>query len=246
MSDERPIFPGTRWSLVGRAGAGNAAQPAAVGEIIRLYAPALRAHLVQSMRVPPDRADDLLQSFLTDKVLEQSLVGHADPARGRFRTFLLTALERFAIDQHRHATREKRSPKGEVFDVDEQRDSLVSPHELAPCEAFDLAWAKEAVGEAVDRMRAECERAKHPNLWAVFEARYLRPATEDVDPEPHESLAKRLNLDSAQQAANLLITAKRAFTRIFRSVVSRYTSDESEVGNETRELWAIFSRRRRS
>jgi RNA polymerase sigma-70 factor (ECF subfamily) len=236
-------FPTTRWTLVGRAGSGDGQQrPLAIEEIVRLYAPALRAHLVQSMRLKPDRADDLLQSFLTDKVLQQRLVGSADRSRGRFRTFLLTALERFVIDQHRYDAAAKRAPGGEIFDVDDQRDSLASSRAQQPADAFDLAWAREVLGEVLARMKDEC--AKRPELWAVFEARYLKPAAENVEPESHESLAQRLKLKSADQASNLLITAKRMFTRIFKSVVARYAADEDEARDEVRDLWEIFSRAR--
>jgi len=237
-------FPGTRWSLVGRAGSGDAAaQPAAIGEIIRLYAPALRAHLIQSMRIDEHRADDLVQGFLADKVLEQRLVGLADPKRGRFRTFLLTALERFIIDEHRHDSAVKRAPKGEVFDVDDQRDSLVAERVREPSDAFDLVWAREVLGEVIERLRLECERSQRPNLWAVFDARYLRPRPRTSSPSPRFARSAA-QARIPQQAANLLITAKRMFTRIFKAVVSRYAANENEVRQEIRDLWTIFSRRR--
>src|SRR4051794_5996653 len=110
-SDAPAPFPATRWSLVGRAGKTDAvAQPIAIAEIARMYSPALRAHLLQSLYYDEHRADDLLQGFLADKVLEQRLIGHADPQRGRFRTFLLAALDRYVVDQHRHGAARKRSP----------------------------------------------------------------------------------------------------------------------------------------
>src|SRR5262245_45839466 len=92
-------FPTTRWSLVGRAaGRGVENGKLALGELIEIYLPALGAHLTRSLRIEPNQADDLLQSFLSDKVCEQNMVALADRGRGKFRTFLLTALERFAID----------------------------------------------------------------------------------------------------------------------------------------------------
>ena len=68
-----------------------------------------------------------------------------------------------------------------------------------------------------------------------------RVRAEDVQPEPHESIAIRLKLDSPHQAGNLLTTAKRMFTRIFKSVVARYAADEKETRDEVSELWRIFS-----
>src|SRR5689334_5139553 len=92
-------FPTTRWSLVRRAKLRDSFdQPVAMDEIARLYSRALRAHLLQRTHGDVHRADDLLQGFLADKVLEQRLIDRADPNRGRFRTFLLGAMDKYLVD----------------------------------------------------------------------------------------------------------------------------------------------------
>lgn len=235
------IFPATRWTLVARAvGPDGTAQPLALAELVRLYAPALRAHLLQNLRYDEHRADDLLQGFLADKVLEQRLIGHADPQRGRFRTFLLSALDRYVVDEHRRDSARKRAPKNEVFDIDDHRDSPSVAGEGGP-DAFDVAWAREVLAEVLGGMQQHCEQTGRADLWDVFVVRYLKPALENVEPEPHESIADRLKLESPHQAGNLLTTAKRMFTRMFKSVVARYAADEKETRDEVTELWRIFS-----
>lgn len=238
-------FPTTHWSLVGRAalragvGPGDAARTA-LGELVRIYLPALRAHLVGAMRIDPHRADDLLQGFLTDKVLEQNMIALADPNRGKFRTFLLTALERFVIDTHRHESARKRAPGSKLLDVDEAIERITTNRN--PSDAFDRAWANEVLAEVMRRMRAECQSSNRAHLWAIFEARMLLPIADGTPPPSHEDLARRLKLDSPTQSANALGSAKRLFTRNFREVVGEYAADESEVDSEIRELWEIFSR----
>src|SRR4051812_38640775 len=102
MSDGRPEglatasgFPMTQWSLVARAGQPPAEARAALDVLLRRYAPALRAHLLLDRRMSGDRskAEDVLQGFVADKVLERNLIALADRERGRFRTFLLAALD---------------------------------------------------------------------------------------------------------------------------------------------------------
>ena len=65
-------FPVTQWSLVDRArrkdGSGF---HEALTVLLRRYLPALRAHLVIEKRMPLQRAEDLLQGFVTDKIIEQ-------------------------------------------------------------------------------------------------------------------------------------------------------------------------------
>ncbi len=237
----RHRFPVTRWTLVGRAGgADGESRPVAIAEIVRLYAPALKAHLLHAAKYDEHRAEDLLQGFLTEKVLEQRLIGYADPKRGRFRSFLLTALDRYVIDEHRRAAAKKRSPREAVQDISEHLDTLANRTVAENDSAFDLAWAREVVDEVLTTMRLQCQETGRQDLWEVFEVRYLKPATENVEPEPHESIAQRLKLESAHQAGNLLTTAKRMFTRLFKSVVSRYAADENEVRAEVSELSRIF------
>jgi RNA polymerase sigma-70 factor (ECF subfamily) len=244
-SQREPVmFPATRWSLVGRAGSADGdGRPIAIAQLVRMYAPALRAHLLQSLRYDEHRADDLLQGFLADKVLEQHLIGHADATRGRFRTFLLAALDRYVIDQHRFNAARKRAPRGDVHDIDDHRDTLASRGDAgaSPTHAFDLAWAREVLGEVLDTMRAQCEQTDRADLWSVFDVRYLKPARDGDVPEPYESIAKRLKLESPHHAANLLITAKRMYTRLFLAVVSRYAATQDEARGEVKELWRIFA-----
>src|ERR1700677_2779450 len=82
-------FPVTRWSLVVRAADTDAGiKRIALTELLEKYLPALRSYLRLSKRLDADRADDLLQSFLASKVLDEDLIERADQRRGKFRTFL--------------------------------------------------------------------------------------------------------------------------------------------------------------
>ena len=103
-------FMTTHWSLVERAGRdGGAATKDALAALLRQYLPALRSHLVVHKRISSHDADDLLQGFLAGKVIERDLVGQADRSRGKFRTFLLTALDRYVLNENRNRQAAKRN-----------------------------------------------------------------------------------------------------------------------------------------
>ena len=92
--DQQERFPTTAWSLVAEAGQEDAgAKRDALDRLLRRYLPALRAHLIYRRRFAPERADDLVQEFVADKIVEKDLIARADQQLGKFRTFLLTALE---------------------------------------------------------------------------------------------------------------------------------------------------------
>src|SRR5687767_4813885 len=85
-------FPTTHWSVLERAGDDDeAVRRQALLELLRDYVPALRSYLVHAKRMAPDRADDLLQQFLADKVLEEDLMPKAQREKGKFRSFLRAA-----------------------------------------------------------------------------------------------------------------------------------------------------------
>ena len=77
---------------------------------MRQYLPALKAHLLFKRTVPRDRVEDILQGFVVDKVVEHHLLSRATRKKGKFRTFLLTVLDRYVIDQQRRENAQRRRP----------------------------------------------------------------------------------------------------------------------------------------
>jgi hypothetical protein len=232
-------FPSTQWSLVGRAGhITGTRRREALGTLLHRYMPAMRTHLVLARRMSPDQADDLVQGFVTDKIIEQNLLAQAEQARGQFRSFLLVALNRYVIGQYRHDTAQKRSPSGPMLDIADQHD--VSAADAEPSWQFTLAWAREVIEQVRRRMETHCRQINRPDLWLVFTERVLRPAA-DNDARPHERIAGDLQLQSAKAASNLLITAKRLFARVLRLIVSEYVSDQRAIDEEIEDLMRILS-----
>ena len=87
-------FPSTRWSLIFSAhDQDSVPRREALGELLRLYLPALRAHLLYRRNIQRQRTEDFLQGFVADQILQRDLLSKADAARGRFRSFLLRSLE---------------------------------------------------------------------------------------------------------------------------------------------------------
>jgi hypothetical protein len=90
-------------------------------------------------------------------------------------------------------------------------------------------------------MRDECDAKGRADLWRVFECRVLGFMTGQA-PVPYEQLVGECRLASPSRAANLLVTAKRMFTRILREVIGDTVGSEEEADEEIRELKAALSR----
>jgi hypothetical protein len=85
-------FQTTRWSLIARSrDIDPALRRQALDELLRRYCPALLAHLVRNKQMDVHSAEDLLQGFISDKILERDLLAQAGPGKGRFRSLLLAS-----------------------------------------------------------------------------------------------------------------------------------------------------------
>jgi DNA-directed RNA polymerase specialized sigma24 family protein len=228
-------FPSTKWSLIlCAAGAGDEERRAALDALLRRYLPALRAHLLIRKVAPREQVDDLLQGFVADKVVGRDLVARVRREKGKFRTFVAVALDRYVVSELRRQRSGVRRPAGgAVVPLGDNDPVDPSPPDHR---AFNIAWAAEVVAEARRRMRAECEASGRQDVWTVFVERVIGPALDDAEPTPYAELARRLGMSSDSQAMNLLVTGKRAFARALRSVVGEYVGDEALVDEEVSTL----------
>lgn len=238
-SADAKAFPPTNWSEVRRA-----AHPSqvwgeeALAALLSRYRPALKAHLMFAKRFSPEHAEDLLHDFIADKVLRHSLLAGSDSGRGRFRTYLLTALDRYAVSAYRRDAAQKRAPEGGFVEL-EDFDVPVGSAEQSS--AGDVEWARQVIAEALQRAQIECEATGRANSWSMFEARVVGPLLHGEPPPIYEKLVEQLGFQSPLQASNALTTAKRIFSRTLREVVAEYVESEEAVETELHELRAILS-----
>jgi RNA polymerase sigma-70 factor (ECF subfamily) len=106
----------------------------------------------------PEDARDLTQSFFAH-LLGRDLVKRADPARGRFRSYLLGSLKRFVGDELDRAQARKRGGGIEFVPIDlvlaESRYGLEPASEAVPEAAYDRAWALAVLDRSLGRLREE-------------------------------------------------------------------------------------------
>jgi DNA-directed RNA polymerase specialized sigma24 family protein len=244
MTDEQSRdgqpFPPTQWSLIDRAGAGDGTSASnALDELLRRYWPALKAHLILARRIHPDEAEDLVQGFITSKILEKNLIGRADRQRGRFRALLITALDRYVISVRRAASAKRRSGGRPAADPG-LLEKCPAP-ERADYPEFDTAWAREVLKQTLAAMEADCRLSGRQDVWGVFESRILRPILGEGPPVDYGELVKAFDFSSPTQAANALVTAKRLFQRKLRSVIQVYAQTGTEVDEEIQDLWRALA-----
>lgn len=237
---EQPArFPTTAWSLVARAGNEGETRREALGQLLSRYLPALRAHLVYRRGFQSAVADDMVQEFVAGKIVEKDLIARADQDLGKFRTFLLTALDRFVSNQLRDQRAKKRSPQQSLVSIGDRQDAVYD--EGGPSDVFDVAWARGVIQQALERVRQECAASGREELWGVFECRVVGPTLEGAKPPSYRELVERFKFRTPTQASNALTTAKRMYARALRSVVAEYAADSREIDSEIADLQRILS-----
>ena len=235
------LWPTTHWSQVGEAGQGGVEERCrALTSLVKVYLPVLRRHLLYRRHVDCSQVDDVLQDFLTSKILENDILRLAVEGKGRFRNFLATALNRFVVSRFRMQNAAKRRA------IHHGSLEAVDPGELASgitySDAFDWVWARQVLGRAIRHMRVQCSKPSRRQIWGVFRGRLLLPTFHNVPPVPFKDLADDLRLDSPKVAANLLTTANQIFANSLRSVISAYDNGTADVESELCDLRQILSR----
>lgn len=238
-------FQSTIWSLV--LGAGRGGDRAHLEQLLRSYWSPVYAFIRRQGYTGHD-ASDLTQDFLTQVVLSRDLIGRADPAKGRFRSFLKQALRNFLIDQHRLGKAHKGRQSGQggpgapVHLDAEQHLALNTEHATPPSDdSFDRAWAAAVVEITLTRLEDACLADGLEAHWTAFNLNVLGPALRRTTALPLADLARRIRAADEAQASNMLQTMKRRFRRTLREVIAETVSDPAQIEDELGQLRAYFN-----
>ena len=231
-------FRTTQWSLVIAAGDDrNPRFHQALSDLCESYWYPVYAY-VRRRGGDADSAQDLTQGFFSS-LLERNTLAAADRERGRFRSFLLTALKFYLADEHDRATAKKRGAGVVAMSLDlegaEERYRLEAEPDDTPDRAYERRWALEVLDLTHRRLRTEIERSAHPER-AQRLARYL---TGDGDEAGYREVAEELGMtESAVKVA--VHRLRKRFGALLREEVERTVGDPGETEGELRFLLAAL------
>ena len=179
-------------------------------------------------------AEDLTQGFFAH-LLEKRSYAAADPDRGRFRAFLVTALKNFV---HNARDREKALKRGggvKLIELDagkgEERYALAAGEQLDESALFDREWALSVVNQALDRLQKEYVAEGRE---ALFE--HLRNGLVPSGPQRSQAeLALSLNL-SEEAVKSALQRLRKRYRWLLRDEIAHTTVRAQDVDAEIRYL----------
>lgn len=240
-SDGPRAFPPTRWSLVLAAREGPTTEAAdALEAVCRAYWYPLYAYARRCGNAPHD-AQDLTQEFFR-LLLEKRWLDQADRAKGRLRTFLITALKHYMTKEWRHRTAQKRGGGQACLPIDtafaESRYAAApGDASTAADELFDRQWALTLLQLALARLEAEYTRAGRADDFAVLKP-FLAVSHAALDPR---AAAAQLGITEGHARVAVHRLRKR-FRELYREEIAQTLPDATDLDAELRHLATALAR----
>jgi RNA polymerase sigma-70 factor (ECF subfamily) len=226
-------FLTTHWPLVKEAGSSkDEKNRALVGLLLDRYWKPVYCYIRRKGH-NNERAKDLTQGFFHEVVLRQQLIEKADAAKGRFRSLILIALDRYLGDVRERENAQKRIPKGQLVSLD-----VCEPPELpqsisgsVPEHAFDYAWVSVLLEQALEKVERQCQEEGKDIHWNIFCDRVLHPIMDRGSPPPLKEIVAKYGIQGETKASNMIVTIKRRLqTALKQCLRESVTSDEFVMG----------------
>jgi RNA polymerase sigma-70 factor (ECF subfamily) len=186
----------------------------------------------------PEDAQDLTQEFFA-RFLEKQYVHLADPARGKFRSFLLTALKHFLTNEWVRTRRQKRGGGQPVLAWDQQtaeyRYQREPVDELTPEKIIEKRWAVTLLEQVLAHLREEQVAAGHGPIFEAIKAVLWG----EQGLVAYAQLGAQLGLTEA--AVKVAVhRLRRRYRELLRAEIARTVGSVGEVDEELRDLMAVL------
>jgi len=235
-------FLTTHWSLIEEVGQGDDQKNRAlIGLLLEKYWRPVYCYL-RRKGYDNESAKDLTQGFIQEIVIGHTLIQKADRAKGRFRTFLLTALDRYLINVKDAEAAQKRIPQHRLVSLDWVVPSDLSGAvtELSPEDSFHCAWVSSLLERILSEVQAKCLEQGKTVHWAAFHDRILEPAVEGTTAPSMNEICRRHGIENPVKASNMIVTVKRMMQTVFMEGLRQSVSSEEEVQEELQEIRRFF------
>jgi RNA polymerase sigma-70 factor (ECF subfamily) len=187
----------------------------------------------------PDDAQDLTQEFLTQLIAKNS-IQRADRTKGKFRTFLLAALDHFLAREWTRAHRQKRGGQFAFLSLEQERPEeryrLEPADQTTPEKNFERQWALTLLSRAMGALQKECEASGKGALFA--EVRRLLSGEREAG--AYGAISRRLALSETTVRVGLH-RLRRRYGELLRAELADTLSGTEEVEEEMRYLMRVLS-----
>lgn len=231
-------FAPTSWTDVLAAQRGGSAEAsAALEKLCCTYWYPLYAYL-RRKGYDAHKAQDLNQEFFY-RLLKENYLGAVDRRRGKFRSFLLAALNHFVSNQRDYERAAKRGGGQTLISLDdvdaENRYKLEPASGLSPEKIFERNWFLTLFEQALARLREEQAAAGRAELFDQLKLFVV----EDAEPGDYNQAAARVNMTPNAVAVTIHRWRER-YKKLVHEEVVRTVADPAEIEDELRRFFAVL------
>lgn len=236
----RAYFQSTLWSIVLRAkDPCSQDRREALQKLIETYWKPLYS-FVRRKGNGIEESKDITQGFFCE-LLSKDTLKYLDRGRGRFRTFLLLALEHYMADAHDRSRAQKRGGGRPLLSLDfqgaEEEVSRRLETGVDPDRELKRDWAVRVMSQAMEALRASFEGSGRSGEFETFKGHLRSTHPEGVS---YEEMAKTLGI-SVEDVRNRVRGARTRYREAILDVIRAYSNSEEETQDELRELLTSFS-----
>lgn len=214
--------------------------PRALEDLCRAYWLPLYAY-VRRRGYGIEDAQDLTQAFFA-RLLEREWLTAADQEKGRFRTFLLTAMERFLANEWDKAHAQKRGG-GQIIlpiqlDAAETRYGVEPADSRTPEETFQYRWAVTLLDQVLKTLESEHAARGQQLLFST-----LKPClVGERSAQPYADLAPKLGM--SETALKVAVhRLRQRYRELLRAEIADTVMSETEVDAEMKHLFSVLTQR---
>jgi hypothetical protein len=239
MGGVQEAFLTTHWSLVDKIDTSddNDKNRALVGLLLKLYWKPVYCYL-RHKGYDNEQAKDLTQGFFYEVVLGRQLIEKAERSKGRFRSYLLVALNNYIATVHNAQTAQKRMPEGGLvsFDMTDPPNFSRVVGNFTPEESFDYVWVSALLEQVLEDVENTCYQDGKTVHWHVFRERVLEPIMEGGDPPSLSEICHKYGIESSRVASNMIITVKRRFQAVLQKRLRETVTSDGQMEDELAEI----------
>ncbi|HAB15102.1 MAG TPA: sigma-70 family RNA polymerase sigma factor [Verrucomicrobiota bacterium] len=238
-SSETNTFVTTRWTQVLAARGDSEAARAALSELCSAYYGPVVAFLTHTGCGADDPRDVAHEFFAV--LLERDGVGGVEPARGRFRSYLLGAVKHHVTNRRVRAMREKRGGRTEHEPLQAGTDTTVERQLAADSPKldtlFDHEWAMAVIERALAALQREAAADGTERQFAVLKS-WL-----SFDGIPGSQAEAAFQLGMSGGAVKVAVhRLRRRFRELVRGEIAQTLPSAEEVEAELRHLIEALTR----
>ena len=230
------LFTTTHWSVVLEAQGESPAAQKALEQLCRIYWRPIYS-FVRRQGARPEDAEDFTQGFFA-LLLERKDLNTVRKEKGRLRSYLLSSLKNFLVDEARHAMAAKRGKGQRLIPLDEIRErehgDIERSDRFTADQLYERRWAFTVLEQVMARLREEYRSAGNVRFFDQMKKMLM----DEPDRPSQAQVATEFDMteNAVKQA---FYRFRQRYQSLLREEIAHTVAIPGDIEDELRHLIAV-------